>query len=323
MLGRVADNIYWLSRYIERASNTARFIEASYYLNLDIKINDKEQWSPLVEINDDMDHFLKFYDEPSRENVIHYLIYNPVYPNSITSCLNSACTIARGLRESLSIELFQEINEISKIVTPTSKMNTNASMHVFEICERIKKSDMLITGIMSKNVERNLGYRFWRLGEYLERADKTSRLLNVKYYYILPEKTDIGTSIEDLQWSAILQSIDARDAFYRRYNVFSPENIIKMIVKDNVFPRSILFCLISAQKCLSEITGNTPSDPNNRLTHLCYKLEHINESEIMDMGLHEFIDQIQFEMNDINNSIYNYFSAMPYKKGLFGNLSDV
>ena len=123
MLGRVADNIYWLSRYIERASNTARFIEASYYLNLDLKINEDEQWSPLVEINEDMEHFMKFYDSPTRENVIHYLIYNPVYPNSITSCLNSACTIARGLRESLSIELFQEINEISNIVTPTSRIN--------------------------------------------------------------------------------------------------------------------------------------------------------------------------------------------------------
>ena len=319
MLGRVADNIYWLSRYIERASNTARFIEASYYLNLDLKINEDEQWSPLVEINEDMEHFMKFYDSPTRENVIHYLIYNPVYPNSITSCLNSACTIARGLRESLSIELFQEINEISNIVTPTSRINPHINMHVFEICERIKKSDMLITGIMSKNVERGLGYNFWRLGEYLERADKTSRLLNVKYYYILPEKTDVGTSIEDLQWSALLQSIDARDTFYRRYNIFSPENVIRMIVKDEVFPRSILFCLLSAHRCLTEITGNSPSEPNNKLTHLCYQLQHINESEIMNIGLHEFIDQIQSQMNDINISIYNYFCAMPYKKNIFGN----
>ncbi len=318
MLGRVANNIYWLSRYIERASNTARFLEASYYLNLDLGINENEQWSPLIEINGDMEDFLKIYDYTNRENIIDYLVFNPNYPNSVASCLNSSKVLARGLREFLSIELFEAINEISNNINSLSDsyLNTN----IFEICEQVKKSDMLISGIISKNIERGLGYNFWLLGEYLERADKTSRLLNVNYFYIFPEIEYIGTSIEDLQWSALLKSIDARDTYYRRYGIINPEEIIQMIIKDEDFPRSILFCLLSAHKCLLEITGNIPSEVNNLLTQLCYQIKYISKSEIINNGLHEFIDQLQIKMNGIDNSIYNHFCAIPQNKNIFNNL---
>lgn len=319
MLGRVADNIYWLSRYIERASNSARFLEATYYLNLDIQSNQDEQWSPLVEINGDMDNFLSLYDQSSRENVIDYLVFNEDYPNSIKSCLNSAQMIARGLRESLSIELFEAINEASNIINYYRYSKEYLNTNIFEICEKVKKSNMLISGIISNNIERGMGYNFWLLGENIERADKTSRLLNVNYFYIFPNINDIGTSLEDLQWSALLECIDAREIYYRRYGIINSNDIIQMIVKDEYFPRSILFCLKYAHQSLIKITGNTPSEINNLLTQICYKIKFISNSEIINDGLHEFIDYLQLQINAINNSLYNHFSAIP-KNNFMKNL---
>jgi uncharacterized alpha-E superfamily protein len=307
MLGRVADNIYWLSRNIERASNTARFVEASCYLNLDFQIDNREQWTPLIEINEDMDAFSAYYDEPSRDHVLHWLIYNEESPNSIRSCLHRARMIASTLREVLSIEVFQQISNVSQLIPEVTHHAVPPHHVIFSLCEQIKKADMLITGIMSKNMERGIGYNFWRLGEYLERADKTSRLLNVNYFYLLPDVVDVGTSVEDVQWSALLQSIDAREAYYRRYSIIDAEHVIEMIIHDSRFPRAIFFCLSSAKRCVLEITGTTISQPYLELDQLCSELVEVKSADIIETGLHEFIDKLQIKMNAINLSIYTSF----------------
>ena len=116
MLGRVADNIFWLSRYIERVSNTARLIEASSYLNLDFKINHEEQWVPLIEISGNLNEFKNNYDCCSRDEVLHWLIYNENYQDSLRSCLIKARDLAASLREYLSVEIFQEINNLLSLV---------------------------------------------------------------------------------------------------------------------------------------------------------------------------------------------------------------
>ena len=307
MLGRVADNIYWLSRYIERASNTARFVEASCYINLDTKSDHIEQWTPLIEINGDMDSFLFHYDEPTRDNVLHWLIYNDDSPNSIKSCLKQARALASALREVLSIEVFEQISNITQAVPNVSPSSIPPYHAIFGICEKIKQLDMLITGIISTNMERGVGYNFWHLGEYLERADKTSRLLNVNYFYILPDVVDVGTSVEDVQWSALLQSIDAREAYYRRYSVINAENVIEMIIHDKSFPRAISFCLNEAKQCIFEINGDLESDLYTEIQCLHHELNQVKASAIIEDGLHEFIDQLQIKMNKINQSIYAAF----------------
>jgi len=307
LLGRVADNIFWLSRYIERVSNTARLIEASSYLNLDFKINHEEQWVPLIEISGNLNEFKNNYDGCCRNEVLHWLIYNENYEDSLRCCLIKARDLAASLREYLSIEIFQEINNLLSLV-PKKHFNQVPSYHyIFDICEGVKRSNMLISGIMIKNMERGIGFNFWAIGEFLERSDNISRLLNVNYFYLLPEVEYIGTSVEDLQWSAILQSIDAREAYYRRFSVIDSKNIIEMIINDESFPRSIYFCLTSAKKCIFEITQNQLSSPYLKINLLCEDLKNISSEKIIESGLHEFIDNLQIRINDINLDIFQTF----------------
>ncbi len=311
MLSRVADTIYWTSRYVERASNTARFLEASYYLNLDLEGTGLEQWAPLIEITGDMELFKARYGEASRENVMHFLVFNPEYPNSIARCLSAARDNARGLREILPTDLFEELNTLGKMVPAATREKAQFHRRVFELCSETKHADMHISGIVSETMERGQGYYFWRLGEYLERADKTSRLLNVKYFHLLPSPRDVGTTLDDLQWSAMLVSLDAAEVYTRTYGLIEPHNVLRMIVLDRGFPRAILFCLRQALNCLYRITGDIEKDPHRLLMELIMRIKNMTPEAIIHFGLHEFIDELQKKLNVLHDSIYKTFNPEP------------
>ncbi len=307
LLSRVADNIYWMSRYIERASNIARFLEVSYLLNLDQPESAEEQWAPLIEITGDIKLFKARYGEASRENVMHFLMFNPEYPNSIACCLGTARNIAKGMRETVSNDMFREINALGKLVPAATREKANFHTKVFELCREVKRDAMLIEAMASETIERGQGYHFWRVGRYLERADKTSRLLHVKYFHLLPDLSEVGTPLDDLQWAALLESLDVRETYTRTKGLISPEKVIEMIVLDRGFPRAILFCLEAALESLYRITRDEPSRPHEILEKLCTDLKEMTAAEIIDNGMNEFIDELQIEINNVNNAIYEQF----------------
>ena len=311
MLSRVADSIYWMSRYVERASNIARFLEVSYHLNLDLQFGGQEQWAPLVEITGDMKTFMARYGEATSENVMHFLMFNPEYPNSIANCLRAARDNAMGLRETMPLDMFEQINAMGKMVPQASREKAYFHSRVFTLCRQIKREGMLLSGIVSETIERGRGYHFWRLGEFLERADKTSRLLHVKYFYLLPQMRNVGSPIDVVQWSALLLSLDAREAYYRTHGLIEPNKVIEMIVLDKAFPRAIRFCLQSALDSLNRITRDVPGEPHRLLQNLCEKLEGLTAQEIVNIGLNEFIDDLQLSINAVNDSIYTHFNTAP------------
>ncbi len=311
MLSRVADTIYWMSRYLERAANTARFLEVSYHMNLDDDGDDTQQWAPLVEITGDMKTFTARYGDTSRENVMHFLMFNPEYPNSIASCLRAARENARGLREILPPDLFSEINALGKLVPEAVKEKAFFHQRAFELCRQIKRTDMLISGVLSETMERGRGYYFWRLGEYLERADKTSRLLHVKYFHLLPHLSDVGTTVDDMHWSALLLSLDAREVYHRTHGLIEQENVIDMIVLDRGFPRAIHFCIQSALVCLYRITNDQSGIPHELLEQLRAKFESMAAKDVIETGINEFVDDLQLSLNGINNAIFDHFNAAP------------
>ena len=300
-----------MSRFVERAAYTARFLEVSYHLNLDLQFGGEEQWAPLVEITGDMKLFKARYGEASSENVMHFLMFNPEYANSIANCLRAARTNAQGLREVMPAEMYEEINALGKLVPSATKERAFFHSRVFELCRQVKRGDMTLSGIVSETIERGRGYHFWRMGEYLERADKTSRLLHVKYFYLLPKIADVGTPIDDIHWNALLLSLDAREAYYRTHGLVNHENVIEMIVLDKGFPRAILFCLQAALHSLNRITRDVPGEPHVQLASLCERLEKMTSKEIIDIGLNEFIDELQLDINGVNNSIFTHFNTAP------------
>jgi uncharacterized alpha-E superfamily protein len=311
MLSRVADNILWASRYIERAANTARFLEVSYHLNLDLELGGEPQWSPLIEITGDMEIFKARYGEATQENVMHFLVFNPEYPNSIASSLRAARENALSSRDAMPAEMFEEINTLSKRITSATREKGFFHSLVSELCREVKRTDILISGLAAETLERGRGYYFWQLGKYLERADKTSRLLHVKYFHLLPQLADIGSPIDDMHWSALLLSLDAREAYHRTHGLIHHQHVADMIVLNPGFPRAIRFCLDTALTSLNCITQGQTGRPHTLLEKLCNEFAELDADTIVDTGLNEFIEQFQTDLNEVNHALFEYFNASP------------
>ena len=208
MLSRVADSIYWMSRYIERAENVARFIDVNLNLMLDLPVGSAQQWQPLVDITGDTDEFAKRYGSATQQNVIQFLTFDQENVNSIRSCLRAARENARSVREIISSEMWEQLNQFYLVVNSAAS-KTGRMTDPQELFASVKMSSHLFTGVTDATMTHGEGWHFCRLGRKLERADKTSRILDVKYFLLLPTIADVGTTFDDIQWAAVLRSASA------------------------------------------------------------------------------------------------------------------
>jgi uncharacterized alpha-E superfamily protein len=311
MLSRVAESIYWLGRYIERAENVARFIDVNLALMLDQP--GEEQWAPLVTTTGDLDVFQARYAEPSRENVIQFLAFDPEYPNSIVSCLRAARENARAVRPSISSEMWLQVNTFYLMVREAAAVR---SLHErYEVMAEVKKASYLFSGITAGTLARDEGWYFCRLGRLLERADKTSRILDVKYYLLLPSPADVGTPLDELQWAALLRSTSALGMYRRRHHRITPERVVEFLLMDRTFPRSVHYCLENAEQSLHAITGTAPgrygSTVEQKLGQLRAELAFLPIEDVIRSGLHEFVDALQVRLNVVGDGIHEAFFAGP------------
>jgi len=313
MLSRVANSIYWLSRYMERADNVARFVDVNLQMMLDLPSGLSEQWQPLVSISGDDDAFALRFATPTRENVIKFLTFEPDNPNSIVSCLRAARENARTIRESISPEMWEQVNTCYLMVNAAASDQLRMTLALGFFGE-VKKASQLFHGITDATMLHGEGWCFYQLGRLLERADKTSRLLDVKYYILLPSLTDVGTPLDDIQWAAVLQSASALEMYRKRHGHIAPEQIIKFLVLDPEFPRSIHFCLTTANDSLHAISG-TPvgmyrNSAEQRLGQLRAELAYTDMKQIIGRGLHEFLDALQTKLNLVDQCIFDTFFAL-------------
>ena len=313
MLSRVANSIYWLSRYMERADNVARFVDVNLQMMLDLPSGLSEQWQPLVSISGDDGAFASRFPTPTRDNVIKFLTFEPENPNSIVSCLRAARESARTIRESISPEMWEQVNTCYLMVNAAAsdQLRMTPALGFFG---EVKKASQLFHGITDATMLHGEGWCFYLLGRLLERADKTSRLLDVKYYILLPSLTDVGTPLDDIQWAAVLQSASALEMYRKRHGHIAPEQIIKFLVLDPEFPRSIHFCLTTANDSLHAISG-TPvgmyrNSAEQRLGQLRAELAYTDMKQIIGRGLHEFLDALQTKLNLVDQCIFDTFFAL-------------
>jgi len=311
MLSRVADSIYWLTRYVERAENIARFVDVNLNLLLDTPLGVTQQWEPLIYTTGDHDLFRERYGEASAENVIHFLTFDTGYPNSIISCLRAARENARTVRETISSEMWEQVNDFYFMVQDAARSPLSEFSHFFT---QVKMASHLFVGIMDATMSHNEGWQFGQMGRMLERADKTARILDVKYFILLPSVKDVGSSLDELQWIALLKSTSGYEMYRKRQHRIVPAEIASFLVLDREFPRSIQFCLLHAERALHHITGGTPGiwqTPAERaIGKLRSELDFITTEEIFDQGLHEFLDQIEISLNGVGNHIFETFIAL-------------
>lgn len=313
MLSRVANSIYWLSRYMERADNVARFIDVNLQMMLDLPSGSREQWHPLVSISGDDTAFSSRFPMASRDIVIKFLTFDPANPNSIISCLRAARENARTIRESISPDMWEQINTCYLMVNAAASDELQ-TMSPSSFFSEVKKASQLFHGITDATMLHGEGWHFYTMGRLLERADKTSRLLDVKYYILLPALSDVGTPLDDIQWAAVLRSASALEMYRKRHGHIAPEQIIDFLVLDHEFPRSIHYCLTTANDSLHAISG-TPigmyrNAAEQRLGQLRAELAYTDTRQIVTRGLHEFLDAFQTKLNLVDQCIFDTFFAL-------------
>ena len=315
MLSRVADSIFWMRRYIERAENVARFIDVTLNLTLGLGLDRYQQWEPLVYTTGDHDVFHEHYDEVNQASVIRFLTFDERNPNSILSCLKMARENARTSREMLSSQMWEELNKFYLFVRD-HRHDSKAVDSPFEFFGRIRQAGYLLEGVTYSTMSHGEAWNFGRLGALLERADKTSRILDVKYYLLLPEVSDVGTPIDISQWGMLLKSTSALEMYRRRHGRISPKQVAAFMLLDRDFPRAIRFCISRAEQSLLAITGGTAGNfqnkPEQYLGRLRAEFDFLHIDEVMNIGLHEFIDDFQTKLNLAGDAISGlFFEVVP------------
>ncbi len=298
-----------MNRYVERAENAARFMEVNHHLMLDLAAVGEEQWEPLVTAVGARELFFRSFESASQENVIQFLTFDDRNPNSIASCLYKARENARSIREIISSEMWEQVNRFYHIVREGSLPKVLESPHPF--FTRIKVNSHLLYGITDATMSHNEAWQFGRLGRCLERADQTSRILDVKYFILLPNVADVGTHFDKIQWSALLKSASALEMYRKRYGQISPEQVAEFLILDRAFPRSIHFSLIEADKCLRNIGGSNEGTFTNaaekELGRLRADLGYRQIEDIMASGLHQFLDSLQVRLIAVGGAIASTF----------------
>ena len=174
----------------------------------------------------------------------------------------------------------------------------------------------MIYGIFAITISRTDGWHFGKIGHLIERADKTSRVLDVKYHILLPSALAVGNTFDLSQWAALLKSVSAYDMYRKKYGKLTALNISEFLILDELFPRSMNFCLIQAEKSLNAITGNEGGFSNSaekKLGKLKATLEFADVNDIFDGGLHEYVDTFQKELNGVSSAVYDSFFANSYE----------
>lgn len=313
MLSRVADSIYWMCRYVERAENVARFISVNLNLSLDLPGQAVQQWRPLVVTTGDDALFTAGYEAATKENVIRFLTFDRRNPNSVLSCLTTARENARSVREIISSEMWEHINRFFLMLKDTSGYRA-AFDNPYEFYEQVRLTGQQFQGITDATMTHGEAWQFCRLGRAIETADKTSRILDVKYFILLPTPRDVGTPYDDIQWSALLRSASAFEMYRQRHGRITPARVVEFLVLDREFPRAVLYCLTEANESLHAIsaskTGSFSNRPEQLLGQLRAELAYTKAEEIISRGLHEFVDDLQKRLNLVGEAVCDTFFAV-------------
>jgi uncharacterized alpha-E superfamily protein len=313
MLSRVAEALYWTSRYVERAENVARLIDVSFNLMLDTPVQQRSGWQSLVLTTGDQIWFEQHYGSYGPNEVGWFLTFDRSYANSILSSIIRARENAQTVREVISREMWQELNECYLMVRDASRRPFSLS-ELVEFYQRLKLSGIHYEGVAEATLKRGESWHFTRLGRLMERADKTSRILDVQYYALVSPGAANGIAAlapDPIGWTALLSSASALQVYRQSFHSITPQNVANFLLLSHEFPRSIARCVAEAQASLHEITG-TPLgtcrlDVERSMGKLRSGLSYALIGEIMESGLHQYVDQLQTDLNRIGDEVSSQF----------------
>lgn len=318
MLSRVANTLYWMMRYVERADNLARLIDVNEQLLLDFESLDSERlsgfWQPIILSTGDESAFGKLYDEASSDNVISFLTEDMRNPNSIFSCISLARENARTIRDQISDELWEELNSIY-LFTRSDEALQLLRENPPRFYEEVRRSSMTVLGISVSTTARDPVWDFMTLGRYLERADKTTRFLDISTYFPKGAEGMDLSSPGVLHWSAILSSCGGMGAFRATGLEINARTVMEYLLYSPDFPRSVRYCINKINATLHRISGSShgtfSSEAEREAGRMLASLTFGDPADVLDMGLHNYLDGVQATLNKIAEEVFKTYVLVP------------
>jgi len=312
LLARYADCIFWLARYVERAENLARILDVNETFSRDSRGG--QNWRSIVQLNSDEERFFASHDTAAVQSVVSFYVIDGDNPTSIVSTIRYARENARTLRPLISTEMWVQLNVFYNRLAGMSAADL-APGKLAALFGAIKEACQTHTGITEGTFFRDQGWYFYQLGRYIERADQTTRLLDIKYHLLLPSGSDVGSPTDVSQWNALLRSAAGYHA-YRRLHTASttPGRVAGFLLLNQAFPRSVHHCVREAGRLLGEVKsrymlrhGNDAAEELDRLRAVLGTLDIVT---ILSEGLHEFVDLLQQQLSattrDLSTAFFGY-----------------
>lgn len=310
MLSRVAENIYWLSRYVERAENTARIVSVNANLLLDLPRGIAPGWRPLIDITGANALFEEHYKDYGERQVVRFLIGDERNAGSILSALGAARENCRTIRDFVPRESWELLNELYLHARDDlSKGLTKGGRHAY--LKRLVQGVQTMTGMLSGTMLHDQGYDFLHLGRFIERADMTTRLIDVRSANLLPEETTELRPFETIQWISVLKSLTGYQAYRRSEQVrVQRDPVLRFLLQHPAFPRSVGYCLESLRKSLEKLPRN---ESTLRVTgRLKRTLEGVAPERLDQHRLHAFLDEFQIGIGELHGEIARtWFPPVP------------
>lgn len=313
MLSRVANSLYWMVRYIERADNLSRLIEVNGQLLLDHERLDSERlrefWKPIILSTGDETLFSELYSDAGSAEVIRFMTNDRKNPNSIVSSISQARENARMVRDQLSEELWEELNSLYLFINSRDGESL-LSADPTRYYETIRRATFTFHGIAAASIARSEAWEFMDLGRHLERADKTTRFLDITSF--LPEAEAPVNGAATFHWTAILRSCGALGAFRAGHRGEpTPESVVGFLIFSRDFPRSVRFCVDRIDRNLHRISGaprGTYSNDAERVSgRLLSELGYGSTGEVLKSGLHTYLDETQEKFNAIGEELFRTY----------------
>ncbi|HSI43013.1 MAG TPA: alpha-E domain-containing protein [Methylotenera sp.] len=301
MLSRTADHLYWMARYIERAENMARVLDVTYNMSLvpNAAVSESALWLPALEISGNVDAYDEEYGEYTAADVIHYLAMDTNNPSSIYNALRNARENARAVRVAMTSETWENINalwlEFRQFIGQDLAKNG-----LREFCDWVKARSHLFRGVCFGTMLRDDAFSFVRLGTFIERADNTARLLDVKYHLLLPSQEEVGGAVDYYEWSAVLRSVSAFQAYQKIFSdTIEPWRVAELLVLRRDMPRSLHACFDEITPILEQLSGSRHTECRRLAGELHARLRYGKMQHIFQKGLHEFLT----DFIDLNNKL--------------------
>ena len=313
MLSRVAESLYWMSRYIERAEDLTRLLAVNFSALLDLRAGDAQRaWQSLVKATGDDALFAELHGEANAESVTQFMFWEALNPNSVTACIVRARENARGVREQITSEMWEGINRLYFLTrnVERSSLLTNPA----EFFRLVRDRAQAFQGITTASMTHGEPYQFIQLGLHFERADKTARILDGKYLY-LNQLLD-GSAETSLQLIALLRSCSAFEPYQRASaGQINVANVAEYLLLNREFPRAVLFCLNSCLQRLDRIGEEVTSPPKSNqprrlLGRLAADLEYLDIQDVLGENMDPFLSRFLIRLNSIGDDISRlYFNT--------------